>query len=324
MADAIVLREPGGPEVLRLETVEVGAPGPGEVRLRQTAVGVNFHDCYVRSGSYQTLRLPGIPGLEAAGEVIEAGPDVEGFAVGDRVAYFTGAYGGYAAERVIAARHLVKLPPTVGDAVAATLMVKGLTAQLLVRQAHAVQAGQTVLAHAAAGGVGTLLCQWAKHLGARVIGTVGSREKAAAARAAGCDDVILYRDEDFVERTRMLTEGRGVDVVYDAVGRDTFYGSLDCLAPRGRLVNYGQASGPVEPLAMQALSRGSFSVVRPMLFHYAATRDELDAMADDLFSLIENGVLDAPAPAELPLADAAEAHRRLEARETTGALILRP
>ncbi|HEX4893060.1 MAG TPA: quinone oxidoreductase, partial [Hyphomicrobiaceae bacterium] len=247
MAKAILLRETGGPEVLRLEDVDVRAPGAGEVRLRQTAVGVNFHDCYVRSGLYKTLKLPGIPGLEAAGTIEAVGPEVANFRAGDRVAYFTAAYGGYASERIIRAGELVRLPDAIDDRTAAAIMVKGLTAHMLVHLVYQIRPGNRILVHAAAGGVGTLLCQWASKLGAEVIGTVGSPEKGEIARRAGCRHVILYRSENFVERVKEITGGKGVDVAYDSVGRDTFLGSLNCLARLGHLVNFGQSSGPVAP-----------------------------------------------------------------------------
>jgi NADPH2:quinone reductase len=322
MPQAILLREHGGPEVLRVEDIAVAAPGPGEVRIRQTAVGVNFHDCYVRSGLYQTLKLPGIPGLEAAGMVIAVGDSVAGFAPGDRVAYFFAAYGSYASERVIGADRLVKIPNGVNDATAASLMIKGLTALMLVKHVHALGPDDTILVHAAAGGVGLLLSQWAKHLGARVIGTAGSPEKAALAKQAGCEEVILYRSEDFVARVKDLTGGKGVSVAYDSVGKDTFYGSMECLADLGHLVNFGQSSGPIDPMAVSLLSKGSYTLTRPMLFHYCATRPALEAMAAELFAAIADGTLSVAEPATLPLTEAGEAHRRLEARETTGALVL--
>jgi NADPH2:quinone reductase len=322
MPQAIMLRETGGPEVLRLEDIAVGSPGPGQVRLRQTAIGVNFHDCYVRSGSYQTLPLPGIPGLEAAGTIEEVGPGVEGFAPGDRAAYFTSGYGAYASERLVSADLLVRVPDGVSDTVAAAILVKGLTAHMLVHKVHAIQPGDIVLVHAAAGGVGLLLCQWAKHLGARIIGTAGSEQKAALAKQAGCEEVVLYRDEDFVARVRDFTGGHGVNVAYDSVGRDTFYGSLECLAPLGHLVNFGQSSGPVEPLQVAALSKGSYTITRPMLFHYTVGRKNLDAMAAELFGAVASGVLTVAAPLTMPLADAAAAHQALVARQTTGSVVL--
>ncbi|MGY9057609.1 MAG: quinone oxidoreductase family protein [Alphaproteobacteria bacterium] len=322
MPQAIMLRETGGPEVLRLEDIAVGSPGPGQVRLRQTAIGVNFHDCYVRSGSYQTLPLPGIPGLEAAGTIEEVGPGVEGFAPGDRAAYFTSGYGAYASERLVSADLLVRVPDGVSDTVAAAILVKGLTAHMLVHKVHAIQPGDIVLVHAAAGGVGLLLCQWAKHLGARIIGTAGSEQKAALAKQAGCEEVVLYRDEDFVARVRDFTGGHGVNVAYDSVGRDTFYGSLECLAPLGHLVNFGQSSGPVEPLQVAALSKGSYTITRPMLFDYTVGWENLDAMAAELFGAVASGVLTVAAPLTMPLADAAAVHQALEARQTTGSVVL--
>jgi NADPH:quinone reductase len=250
------------------------------------------------------------------------GEAVEGFAVGDRVAYFSAAYGGYASERVIGADRLVKIPAGVSDAVAASLMIKGLTALMLVKPVHALGPDDTILVHAAAGGVGLLLCQWARHLGARVIGTAGSAEKAALAKQAGCEEVILYRQEDFVARVRDLTGGKGVTVAYDSVGKDTFYGSMDCLAGLGHLVNFGQSSGPIDPMAISLLSKGSYTLTRPMLFHYCATRPALEAMAAELFTAVADGTLTVAEPLALPLAAAGEAHRRLEARETSGAVIL--
>lgn len=305
-----------------MESRPVGAPEAGQARIRQTAAGVNFHDCYVRTGLYRTLPLPGVPGLEAAGVVEDVGAGVEGVAPGDRVAYFTSAYGGYATERLIDADRLVRVPDAIDDVTAAVALVRGLTAQALVRRVHRVEPGQTVLAHAAAGGVGLLLVQWATALGAKVIGTVGSAEKAGRARAAGCVETILYREEDFVARVAEITDGQGVAAVYDSVGRDTFYGSIDCLADLGHLVNFGQSSGPVEPLEIVRLSRGSYSVTRPMLFHYVADRKSLETAAADLFKVMADGVVRIDQPTTFPLADAGEAHRALEARETTGAVAL--
>lgn len=322
MAEAVMLRETGGPEVLRAETITIASPGPGEARIRQTAVGVNFHDCYVRSGLYKTLRLPGVPGLEAAGVVEAVGPDVANVRPGDRVAYFSAAYGGYASERLIKAELLVKLPDAIDDRIAAAIMVKGLTAHLLIHRVHPVKAGDRVLVHAAAGGVGLLLCQWAHHIGAEVIGTVGSPEKAAIARRHGCTHAILYRSEDFVSRVREITGGKGVAVAYDSVGRDTFMGSLECLGMLGHLVNFGQSSGPVEPFAVARLSAKSNTVTRPMLFHYTTDTATRDAMAAELFAAIASGTIKADAPRSYRLAEAAEAHRALEARETTGAVVL--
>ncbi|MBR0669834.1 quinone oxidoreductase family protein [Neoroseomonas soli] len=324
MPEAIMLREYGGPEVLRMEPVEVPSPGPGEIRLRQTAIGVNFHDCYVRSGLYRTLALPGVPGIEAAGLVEAVGPGVTGFAPGDRVGYVTGAYGAYASHRVLPAALALRLPMHMDERLAASVLLKGLTAEMLLRQVHRVEAGQTILVHAAAGGVGRLLCQWAAHLGATVIGTAGSTAKAEVARAAGCAHVILYREQDFVAEVKRITGGRGVAAAYDSVGHDTFDGSLECLAPRGHLVNFGQASGPVPPFQVQRLAAKSNSLTRPILFHYIAERAALERMADALFALLESGAVRAEPGATLPLAEAARAHHLLESRQAEAPLVLLP
>lgn len=324
MAEAIMLREHGGPERLRLETVEVGRPGPGELRLRQTAVGVNFHDVYVRGGLYRTLALPGIPGIEAAGVVEEVGPGVGGFAPGDRVGYIASTYGAYASERVLPADLALRLPEGLDDRLAATVLLKGLTAEMLVHRVRRVRPGEWLLVHAAAGGVGQLLCRWASHLGARVIGTAGSPEKADLARQAGCEEVILYREQDFVERVREITGGRGVDAVYDSVGRDTFEGSLACLAPCGHLVNFGQSSGPVPPFEVSRLAARSTTLSRPILFHYTAGREALDDMAAALFEALADGVLRPEPGHTFPLADAAAAHAALESRRAPGPLVLLP
>ncbi len=324
MPAAIMLREHGGPEVLRPETVSLGPPGAGELRLRQTAIGVNFHDCYVRSGLYRTLSLPGIPGLEAAGIVEAIGPSVTGFAPGDRIAYVEPRYGAYAEARLLAADRAVKLPETVSDQDAASLLLKGLTAELLLHEVQPVGPGDTILAHAAAGGVGRLLCQLASHLGATVIGTVGSPAKAAIARAAGCAHTILYREEDFVARVREITAGRGVQVAFDSVGRDTFTGSLACLALRGHLVNFGQSSGAVPPFEVSRLAAGSFRLSRPIMFHYLTGRAELERIADRLFARLATGVLTAERGAAYPSREAAAAHAALESRSATGALLLVP
>ncbi|TCZ61382.1 quinone oxidoreductase family protein [Roseicella aquatilis] len=324
MAEAIMLREHGGPEVLRAEAVTVGRPGPGELRVRQTAIGVNFHDCYVRSGLYRTLPLPGVPGIEAAGVVVEVGPDVAGVAPGDRIGYVTGGYGAYASERLLPAAIALPLPEGVSERLAASILLKGLTAEMLLRQVHRVQPGQTILVHAAAGGVGRLLCQWAAHLGATVIGTVGSAAKAEVARAAGCRDVILYREEDVVARVKAITGGRGVDAAYDGVGKDTFDGSLECLALRGHLVNFGQASGPIPPFQVSRLAARSNSLTRPIVFHYVQDRPALEAMAASLFGALAAGAVTAEEGQALPLAEAARAHQLLESRQAEAPLILLP
>jgi NADPH2:quinone reductase len=320
---AIVIREVGGPEVLKSEPVTVGAPGNGQVRLRHTAIGVNFHDCYVRSGLYSTLSLPGIPGLEAVGVVDAVGPDVVDFRPGDRVGYITREYGGYASARLINAGVLIRLPQSLDDRTAAATLLRGLTAQALVLQVFPVRAGHTVLVHAAAGGVGRLLCQWARHLGATVIGTVGNEEKASLARESGCEHTILYRTEDFVDKVRVITKGRGVDVVYDSVGNDTFAGSLQSLAIRGHLVNFGQSSGHIEPFRISMLFEKSNSVSRPSVFHYFTGPDR-EAMAQTLFSALADRVLTADRHHQYAFEDAAKAHADIEGRKTAGAVLLIP
>ncbi len=324
MATAMIMHEAGGPQVLRPETVTVGEPGPGQVRLKQTAIGVNFHDIYVRSGLYQTLTLPGIPGLEAAGVVEAVGEGVTAFAAGDRVAYTSGNYGAYADQRLIDAGRLVRLPDDIDDVLVAGMMVRGLTARILLTDVFPVREGSIILVQAAAGGVGQLLCQWARHLGATVIGTVGSQDKAERARRHGCHHVILYREQNVVDTVKQLTDGRGVDVAYDSVGKDTFYDSLACLAPRGHLVNFGQSSGPVEPLAMPRLAAGSFTVVRPMLGHYTANPADRDAAADAFFQALRDGILTPDDPVRYALQDVGQAHDDMEARRTHGAVVLMP
>jgi len=324
MAKAIRFHATGGPEVLRYEDVEVGEPKDGEARVRQTAIGVNFIDTYHRTGLYP-LPLPSGLGVEGAGVVEAVGKGVAHVKRGDRVAYAGGAPGGYAEVRVMAAERLVRLPEGIADRQAAGAMLKGLTVQYLTRRTYPVKAGETVLLHAAAGGVGLIACQWLKALGATVIGTVGSDEKAKLARANGCDHAIVYTREDFVKRVRELTGGAGVPVVYDAVGKSTFQGSLDCLRPRGLLVTFGNASGPVPPLDLLQLSqKGSLFVTRPTLAHYTANRQELEAAAGELFGVMQSGKVKIEVTATYPLAEAARAHRDLEARKTTGSLVLLP
>jgi len=324
VAQAIVLRQHGGPETLRLERVEIGAPAAGELHIRQTAVGVNFHDIYVRSGSYRTLALPGIPGIEGVGIVEAIGPGVQGFALGDRVGYVSGQYGAYAGRRNLPASLALKLPDAMDDRVAAAMLLKGLTAEMLLRRVTHVGSGTTILVHAAAGGVGRLLCQWAAQLGATVIGTVGSDAKSRVARDAGCHHTILYRSVDFVEAVRRITGGRGVDIAFDSVGKDTFYGSLDALAKLGHLVNFGQSSGPVEPLQVNRLAAKSNSLTRPILFHHTENPEHLRAMAASLFEAFDRGILTAVLGRALPLAEAARAHQALEARSGEGPFILIP
>ncbi len=324
MGSAIVIRAHGGPEVLRLEPVEVGAPGPGQLRLHQTFLGVNFHDIYVRSGAYKTLALPGIPGIEGVGVVEAVGRGVEGFREGDRVAYITGNYGCYASERLLDAALAVKLPDAVGDDIAAAVLLKGLTVDMLVSGVHHARAGEIALVQAAAGGVGRLLVRWLVHLGVQVIGTAGSAEKAAVARAAGCAEVIRYREEDVAQRVMEITGGRGVDVAYDGVGADTFAGSLAALAPCAHLVNFGQASGPIEPVTLPQLAARSTTLSRPIVFHYAAGRDRLERMSAALFAALAGGWLAAEPALEFPLAAAPEAHRLLESGKATRPIVLRP
>ena len=314
MTRAIVIREYGGPEALRMEDVAVPAPGPGQLRLRQTAVGVNYHDIYVRSGLYRTLALPGIPGLEGTGVVEAVGEGVTEFAPGDRVGYIQAGYGAYAEERIVTADSCVRLPDAIEDTVAAALLLKGVTGAVLVRDVHPVHAGEVVLVHAAAGGVGHLLAQWAKRLGARVIGTAGSPEKANAARRYGCDEVILYRETDFAEGVLELTGGKGADVVYDAVGRDTFDGSLKALALRGHLVIYGQASGPIPPFDIARLAPKSASITRPGYSHYMPTPKAFREVATRFFEELSAGRLRAEPATVLPLDQAEAAHRALENR----------
>jgi NADPH:quinone reductase len=324
MTQAIVLREPGGPEKLLYETVEVGEPGPGELLLRHTAIGVNFHDTYVRTGLYRTLKLPGIPGLEAAAVVEKVGANVTDFIAGDRVCYIDSSYGAYSQRRLLPARLALRIPDSVTDEVAASLTIKGFTACMLLRRVHAVRAGETLLIQAAAGGVGQPLVRWAKHLGATVIATVGSEKKAAIARECGADHVILYREENFVERVAQITQGRGVDVAYDSVGADTFSGSVDCLGVLGTLVNFGQSSGSVPPFTISRLAARSNGVIRPMLFHYISERASLEAVAKETFQAVQQGIVQSQIGLRVPLARAQEAHIALESRATAGAVILLP
>ncbi|MBV9527727.1 quinone oxidoreductase [Sphingomonas sp.] len=321
MTHAIRIHQTGGPEVLKWEQVEVGDPGPGEVRLRQEAVGLNFIDVYHRTGAYPQ-KLPFTPGVEGAGIVDAVGPDVSTLRVGDRVAY-AGAIGSYAEQRLIAADRLVSLPDSISSEQAGAMMLQGLTAHMLLRQIHDVKPGETILIHAAAGGVGLIVCQWAKALGATVIGTVGSEEKAEIARGHGCDHPILYKQQDFVGEVERLTGGKKLPVVYDGVGKDTFLKSLDCLARRGMMVSFGGASGAPEPLAPGVLSqKGSLFLTRPTLFDYIAERSELEQAAKELFDIVASGTVKVEVKQRFALRDAAEAHRALEGRKTTGSTVL--
>jgi NADPH2:quinone reductase len=322
MSKAIRIHEHGGPETLRWDEVETGAPDAGQVLIRQTAAGLNFIDVYHRVGLYPVPSLPAIIGNEGAGVVEAVGDGVTSVQVGDRVAYCM-SLGSYTERRVIDAERLVKIPDGITDHQAAAMMLKGCTVQYLVKTIYPVTSGDTILLHAAAGGVGLIACQWAKHLGATVIGTVGSDEKAELARAHGCDHTIVYTRENIVERVKALTDGAGVPVVYDSVGKDTFIASLDCLQPRGLMVSYGNASGPVDPFSPGLLAvRGSLFLTRPTLATYIGTRDELDASAADLFGVVESGAVKIAVSQTFPLEDAAQAHRALEARETTGSTVL--
>jgi NADPH2:quinone reductase len=321
MVKAVRIHAFGGPEVMRLEEVAIGDPGPGEVRLRQHAIGLNFVDTYQRSGLYPNA-LPFTPGSEGAGEVVAVGPGVTDFKPGDRVAYGT-AIGAYAEERLILAERLVRLPDAISYETAAAAMLKGLTAEYLLHGSYRMQPGDTILVHAAAGGVGLILCQWAKVLGAMVIGTAGSPEKAELARQHGADHVILYRDEDFVARVNELTGGQKCHAVYDGIGKATFPASLDCLRRRGTFVSFGSASGQVEAFNINILAqKGSLFATRPTLWDYAGTRPELLAMTEKLMGVLASGQVKIEVKSRFALADAAAAHRALEGRQTTGASVL--
>lgn len=324
MTNAILIDQIGGPEVMRWGTVEVDQPGPGQARIRHTAIGVNFIDIYLRKGVYKASGFPLVNGQEGAAIVEAVGEGVTGVKPGDRVVY-QGQVGAYAEERVIPADKLVKIPDGIDDVTAAAVFLKGLTAWMLLRSTFRVEKGQTILFHAAAGGVGTIACQWAKALGATVIGTVGSNDKIAAAKANGCDHVINYRSEDFAARVREITGGEGVPVAYDSVGKDAFPGSLDSLRQRGMWVSFGQSSGIPPEFPISALQfRGSLFATRPVVSHYVAKRPDLEAAAADLFGAIGSGAIKLDKPRTLPLRDAAEAHRAIEARETTGTTVLIP
>ncbi len=324
MTKAIRIHETGGPEKMAWDDVEVGAPGPGEVRLRQTAVGLNYIDTYHRSGLYP-LELPAVLGMEAAGVVDEVGADVDEFKPGDRIAYAAPPVGAYAEERLMPADRIIALPDAIDDTQAAAMMLQGMTVQYLIRQTHDVTAGETILVHAAAGGVGLILCQWAKHLGATVIGTVGNEEKAALARAHGCDHPVIYTQTNFTDQVREITDGAGVPVVYDSIGKDTFEKSLDCLAPLGLMVSFGSASGPVPPFDLGMLAaRGSLFLTRPTLMTYIAKRDNLVKMAADLFEVVQSGAVKIEVNQTYPLAEAVQAHQDLEGRKTTGSTVLLP
>ncbi|MGF6723873.1 NADPH2:quinone reductase [Paraburkholderia sp. GAS41] len=324
MAKAIRFEKAGGPEVMKWVDVAVGDPGSGEIRLRQHAVGLNYIDVYFRTGLYP-LPLPGGLGMEAAGEVTALGAGVTDIKVGDRVAYVARPPGAYAQERVLPALQVVKLPDALSYEQGASVMLQGLTAQYLLRRTYPVKAGDTILVQAAAGGVGLLMCQWAKMLGATVIGTVGSDEKAEIARAHGCDHPIVYTRENFTKRVREITHGAGVPVVYDSIGKDTFTASLDCLAPLGLFVSFGNASGPLPPLdSSEFAGRGSLFFTRPTLFTYIGKRSDYDAMAAELFDVLVSGKVKTSINQRYALSEVAKAHAELEGRRTTGSTVLLP
>jgi NADPH2:quinone reductase len=324
MTHAIRIHAHGGPEVLQWEPFDPGEPGRGEALIRQTAVGLNFIDVYERTGLYPNS-LPMVPGREGAGVVVALGHGVRGLAVGDRVAYVSGLPGAYARQRCLPADRLVKIPDGVSDRLAAAAMLKGLTAQFLLRRTRRVRKGDAVVVHAAAGGVGLIATQWARSLGATVIGVVGSEAKADVAREHGCHHALVLGRDDLVRRVREVTGGRGADVVYDSVGKDTFFASLDCLRPRGLMVSFGNASGPVPPIApLELARRGSLFLTRPTLFDYIARRNELDGAARDLFDVIGRAVVRIEIGQTYALEDVGQAHRDLEARRTTGSTVLIP
>jgi NADPH2:quinone reductase len=325
MVAAVRVHKPGGPEVLTYEEVEVGAPGQSQVRVKQHACGVNFIDTYFRMGLYPAAGgMPFIIGNEAAGEVVAVGPGVSDLKVGDRVAYVL-PLGCYTAERLVPADRAVKLPANISYEQAAAMMLKGMTAEYLLRRTFKVEKGMNILMHAAAGGVGLILCQWANYLGANVIGTVGSKEKAALAKANGCHHTILYREEDFVARVKEITGGKLCDVVYDGVGKTTFPASLDCIRPLGLFASFGSSSGQIDAFNINILQqKGSLFATRPTLNTYAAKREDLLAIANDLFDVVGKGAVKIPINQKYPLRDAQQAHRDLEGRSTTGSIILVP
>ncbi len=325
MSKAIRIYETGGPEVLRWEEYDAGKIQPGEVLLRHKAIGLNFIDVYHRTGLYPLPALPAIPGMEGAGVVEAVADDVTEFQSGDRVAYAGLPPGAYCEKRRIPAHRLVKLPNAISAHTGAAMMLQGMTARYLLLGCYEVKAGDTILIHAAAGGVGSIVCQWARHLGAIVIGTVGSSAKAEVASSNGCDYPIIYTEEDFVARTQTITAGRGVDVVYDSIGQTTFLHSLDCLRPMGTMVSFGQASGPIPPMDVGLLgAKGSLFLTRPSLMHYTERREDLVAHAEDLFEVVAKGTVKIETAQTYNLADAAQAHRDLEGRKTTGSTVLIP
>ncbi|KAL6530296.1 hypothetical protein OROHE_014649 [Orobanche hederae] len=324
MVKAIRVHELGGPEVLKWEDVEIGEPKDGEIKVKNKAIGLNFIDVYFRKGVYKASTLPFTPGMEAVGVVTAVGPGLTGRKVGDVVAYAGNPMGAYAEEQILPAERVVPVPPSIDPIIAASIMLKGMTAQFLVRQCFKVEPGQTVLIHAAAGGVGSLLCQWANALGATVIGTVSTKEKADQAKEDGCHHVILYKEQDFVTRVNDITSGKGVEVVYDSVGKDTFEGSLACLKLRGYMVSFGQSSGSPDPVPLSSLASRSLFLTRPTLMQYTVTRDELLQTASEVFTNVASGVLRARVNHTYPLSQAAQAHADLESRKTSGSVVLIP
>jgi NADPH2:quinone reductase len=325
MVAAVRVHKLGGPEALTYEDVDIPAPGPGQIKIKQHAAGINFIDCYFRSGAYASpVGLPFIAGNESAGAVIAVGPGVTNLKIGDRVAY-VGPLGGYAEERIVPADRAVKLPNNISYEQAAAMMLKGMTVQYLLNRTYKVGKGTVLLIHAAAGGVGLILCQWANHLGATVIGTVGSKDKAELAKKNGCHHTILYRDEDFAAKVKDITSGKLCDVVYDSIGKDTFPASLDCLHPLGYFVSFGASSGQIEAFNINILqNKGSLFATRPTLNHYAAKREDLMAISADLFEKVGSGAVKIPINQTYKLKDAPQAHKDLESRGTTGASILVP
>ncbi|XP_043697505.1 quinone oxidoreductase-like isoform X1 [Telopea speciosissima] len=324
MVKVIRVHELGGPEVLRWEDVEIGEPKEGEIRVKNKAIGLNFIDVYFRKGVYKAPTMPFTPGMEAVGVVTAVGPGLTGRKVGDVVAYAGRPMGAYSEEQILPANVVVPVPPSIEPMLAASVLLKGMTAQFLLRRCFKVESGHTVLVHAAAGGVGSLLCQWANALGATVIGTVSNEEKAAQAKEDGCHHVIIYNKEDFVEAVKNITSGEGVHVVYDSVGKDTFQGSLACLRTRGYMVNFGQSSGIPDPVPLPALGAKSLFLTRPSLMQYTETRDELLKSAGEVFANVDSGVLRVRVNHKYPLAQAAQAHADLESRKTSGSVVLIP
>jgi len=324
MTRAVLVHAYGGPDALQVGDIAVGAPGPGQAKIRQTAIGLNFIDVYLRTGLYPQPSLPFIPGMEGAGVVMEVGQGVTVVKAGDRVAY-AGPAGGYAEERLIAADRLVPLPASIADQTAAAMMLQGMTAEYLLNRTFKVDASTTLLFHAAAGGVGLIACQWARELGATLIGTAGSPDKVALAKAYGATHVINYRTENFVERVKEITAGKLCDVVYDSVGKDTYMGSLDCLKPRGLMVAFGQSSGAIPPFNLAILNqKGSLYITRPSMQAYTTKREDLLASASAVFDLVGRGKIKIEVNQTYPLSRAADAHRDLEARKTTGSTVLLP